>query len=80
MVRYTYMVPDLAYHRDKWERGFRTAIDVLGADHAGYPPRVRAGLVALGLPREFLDVELVGSSSSCGKASRSSSASGPATS
>jgi arginyl-tRNA synthetase len=56
---YTYMVPDLAYHRDKWERGFRTAIDVLGADHAGYPPRVRAGLVALGLPREFLDVELV---------------------
>ena len=35
---YTYMAPDLAYHRDKWERGFRTAIDVLGADHAGYPP------------------------------------------
>jgi arginyl-tRNA synthetase len=56
---YTYMAPDLAYHRDKWSRGFRTAIDVLGADHAGYPPRVRAGLVALGLPREFLDVELV---------------------
>lgn len=56
---YTYMAPDLAYHRDKWERGFRTAIDVLGADHAGYPPRIRAGLVALGLPREFLDVELI---------------------
>jgi len=56
---YTYMGPDLAYHRDKWERGFRTAVDVLGADHAGYPPRVRAGLVALGLPREFLDVELI---------------------
>jgi arginyl-tRNA synthetase len=56
---YTYMAPDLAYHRDKWSRGFRTAVDVLGADHAGYPPRIRAGLVALGLPREFLDVELV---------------------
>jgi len=56
---YTYMAPDLAYHRDKWNRGFRTAVDVLGADHAGYPPRIRAGLVALGLPREFLDVELV---------------------
>jgi arginyl-tRNA synthetase len=56
---YTYMAPDLAYHRDKWHRGFRTAVDVLGADHAGYPPRIRAGLVALGLPREFLDVELV---------------------
>ncbi|HLL99036.1 MAG TPA: arginine--tRNA ligase [Rubrobacteraceae bacterium] len=56
---YTYMAPDLAYHRGKRERGFRTAVDVLGADHAGYPPRVRAGLVALGLPREFLDVELI---------------------
>ena len=56
---YTYMAPDLAYHRDKWDRGFRTAVDVLGADHAGYPPRIRAGLVALGLTREFLDVELV---------------------
>src|ERR687893_813007 len=56
---YTYMAPDLAYHRDKWERGFRTAVDVLGADHAGYPPRIRAGLVALGLPGVFLDVELI---------------------
>ncbi len=56
---YTYMAPDLAYHRDKWNRAFRTAVDVLGADHAGYPPRIRAGLVALGLPPEFLDVELV---------------------
>jgi arginyl-tRNA synthetase len=56
---YTYMAPDLAYHRNKWDRDFRTAVDVLGADHAGYPPRIRAGLVALGLPREFLDVELV---------------------
>jgi arginyl-tRNA synthetase len=56
---YTYMVPDLAYHRDKWERGFRTAVDVLGADHTGYPPRIQAGLVALGLPGDFLDVELI---------------------
>jgi arginyl-tRNA synthetase len=56
---YTYMAPDLAYHRSKWDRGFRTAVDVLGADHAGYPPRIRAGLVALGLPRDFLDVELI---------------------
>jgi arginyl-tRNA synthetase len=56
---YTYMAPDLAYHRDKWERGFKSAVDVLGADHAGYPARIRAGLVALGLPREFLDVELI---------------------
>ncbi len=56
---YTYMAPDVAYHRDKWNRGFGVAIDVLGADHAGYPPRIRAGLVALGIPEDFLDVELV---------------------
>jgi len=56
---YTYMAPDLAYHLDKHERGFGTAVDVLGADHAGYPPRIRAGLVALGVPRGFLDVEFV---------------------
>lgn len=56
---YTYMAPDLAYHRDKSRRGFGTAVDVLGADHAGYPPRIRAGLVALGIPEDFLDVELV---------------------
>jgi arginyl-tRNA synthetase len=56
---YTYMVPDLAYHRGKWDRGFRTAVDVLGADHTGYPPRIRAGLVALGVPRNFLEVEIM---------------------
>jgi arginyl-tRNA synthetase len=56
---YTYVAPDIAYHRDKWNRGFRHAVDVWGADHAGYGPRLRAGLVALGLPREFLEVELI---------------------
>ena len=56
---YTYMAPDVAYHRNKHERGFATAVDVLGADHAGYPPRIRAGLLALGLPEDFYEVELV---------------------
>jgi arginyl-tRNA synthetase len=56
---YTYVAPDIAYHKNKWERGFRLAINVLGADHAGYGPRLRAGLMALGLPEGFLDVELV---------------------
>jgi arginyl-tRNA synthetase len=56
---YTYVSPDIAYHKNKWERGFRLAINILGADHAGYGPRLRAGLVALGLPEDFLDVELV---------------------
>ncbi|MDP9440404.1 MAG: arginine--tRNA ligase [Actinomycetota bacterium] len=56
---YTYMAPDVAYHRNKRERGFATALDVLGADHAGYVPRIRAGLLALGLPGDFYEVELV---------------------
>ncbi len=56
---YTYVAPDIAYHLDKWSRGFRRAINILGADHAGYEMRLRAGLVALGLPEDFLDVELV---------------------
>ena len=56
---YTYMAPDIAYHRDKYRRGFGTAVDVLGADHAGYPPRIKAGLAALGIREDFLDVELV---------------------
>ena len=56
---YTYVLTDIAYHRDKWTRRFRTAVNVWGADHAGYGPRLRAGLVALGLPEDFLDVELV---------------------
>jgi arginyl-tRNA synthetase len=56
---YTYVAPDIAYHWDKWRRGFKTAIDVWGADHAGYGPRLRAGLVAIGVQDDFLDVELV---------------------
>jgi len=56
---YTYLVPDIAYHRDKHERGFVRAIDVWGADHHGYIPRMQAALRALGLPDDFLHVEIV---------------------
>lgn len=56
---YTYMAPDLAYHLDKHERGYGTAVDILGADHAGYPPRIRAGLAALGVKEGFLEVEII---------------------
>lgn len=56
---YTYLVPDVAYHIDKHERGFDRAIDVWGADHHGYIPRMRAVLQALGYPPEFFDVALV---------------------
>ncbi len=56
---YTYFVPDIAYHLDKFDRGFTTAIDVWGADHHGYIPRVRGALVALGLPEDWFEVAIV---------------------
>ena len=56
---YTYLVPDIAYHRNKHERGFGRAIDVWGADHHGYTPRMQAALRALGYPDGFLHVEIV---------------------
>jgi len=56
---YTYLVPDIAYHIDKHDRGFDRVIDVWGADHHGYIPRMRAVLSALGYPPEFFDVALV---------------------
>ena len=46
---YTYFVPDVAYHVDKWERGFARAINVQGADHHSTVTRVRIGLQALGM-------------------------------
>src|SRR5215204_625368 len=46
---YTYFLPDVAYHVDKWGRGFRRAINVQGADHHSTVTRVRAGLQALGM-------------------------------
>ena len=56
---FTYLTPDIAYHVDKHDRGFDRVIDVWGADHHGYIPRMRAALAALGYPPEFFDVELV---------------------
>lgn len=51
---FTYLLPDIAYHRDKFSREFRLLIDVWGADHHGYVPRMRAALQALGHdPAEF---------------------------
>lgn len=55
----TYLVPDIAYHADKHARGFDRVIDVWGADHHGYIPRMRAVLLALGYAPEFFDVALV---------------------
>jgi arginyl-tRNA synthetase len=56
---YTYFMPDIAYHRTKLERDFDRAIDVWGADHHGYVPRMRAALEALGAPPDFFDAVIV---------------------
>ncbi|MCU7914996.1 MAG: arginine--tRNA ligase [Candidatus Thiodiazotropha sp. (ex Gloverina cf. vestifex)] len=55
----TYFASDIAYHMDKLERGFERVIDVWGADHHGYVPRVKAALQALGDDPTKLDVLLV---------------------
>lgn len=56
----TYVVPDIAYHYDKLvTRGYDTAIDVLGADHHGYIPRLKAALTALGVDASRLDAVLM---------------------
>jgi arginyl-tRNA synthetase len=55
----TYFAADIAYHKNKYERGFDTVIDVWGADHHGYVPRMYAGIQALGKNKEALDVILV---------------------
>jgi arginyl-tRNA synthetase len=44
----TYFLPDIAYHKDKYDRGFDRVIDIFGADHHGYVPRMRAAIAALG--------------------------------
>lgn len=56
----TYVVPDIAYHYNKLvTRGFDKAIDVLGADHHGYVPRLKGALTALGVDADKLDVVLM---------------------
>ena len=55
----TYFASDIAYHMDKLERGFDRVIDVWGADHHGYVPRVKAALEAMGGDPSKLDVLLV---------------------
>ena len=55
----TYFASDIAYHADKYRRGFHSIIDVWGADHHGYVPRMRAAVAALGRPEVSFDVVLV---------------------
>ena len=56
---YTYFVPDAAYHRDKFDRGFTTVIDLLGPDHQGHISRLKNFVKALGLPDEWLEISII---------------------
>jgi len=56
---YTYFASDIAYHADKINRGFRTLIDVWGADHAGYIKRMQAAVRALSGGKAELDVKVI---------------------
>jgi arginyl-tRNA synthetase len=54
--QFTYLAPDIAYHRNKYERGFQQLIDILGPDHHGYMGRLRAAVEALGYDKESLKI------------------------
>jgi arginyl-tRNA synthetase len=56
---YTYFASDIAYHRDKFERGFANLIDVFGADHGGYIKRMQAAVMAISAGKATLDVKVV---------------------
>ncbi len=55
---FTYMVPDLAYHMQKYERGYDLIIDLWGKDHHGYEPRIQAGLKSMGYENK-LEVDYI---------------------
>ncbi|MDV6379448.1 arginine--tRNA ligase [Sporosarcina sp. GW1-11] len=55
---FTYLTPDIAYHEDKLQRGFDKLINIWGADHHGYIPRMKAAIEALGYDRDTLEVEV----------------------
>ncbi|WP_191557576.1 arginine--tRNA ligase [Metabacillus idriensis] len=56
---YTYLTPDIAYHKDKLDRGFTKLINIWGADHHGYIPRMKAAIEALGYEKDTLEVEII---------------------
>ncbi len=56
---YTYFASDIAYHKDKFDRGFRNLVDVWGADHGGYIKRVEAAIKAVTSGQAALDVKIV---------------------
>jgi arginyl-tRNA synthetase len=57
--QFTYFASDISYHLEKQRRGFEKAINVWGADHHGYVPRIKAALLAHGFPEDWLSVLLI---------------------
>ncbi len=55
----TYLVPDIAYHYDKYKRGYTKIIDILGTDHHGYVARLKSSVKALGNDPDLLEVKLL---------------------
>ncbi|WP_067841132.1 arginine--tRNA ligase [Amphibacillus sediminis] len=56
---YTYLTPDIAYHKNKLDRGFDQLINIWGADHHGYIPRMKAAIQALGHDADKLEVQII---------------------
>ena len=56
---YTYLVPDIAYHNDKFKRGFDVLVDFFGADHHGYIPRLKGSMTALENDASKLHVDII---------------------
>ncbi len=56
---YTYLLPDIAYHYNKLQRGFSLCVDILGADHHGYINRMKSSLEMLGYSKDVLEIELI---------------------
>jgi len=57
--QYTYLTPDIVYHKDKFARGFTRIVNILGPDHHGYIPRIKAAAGALGHSVDDLDILIV---------------------
>jgi len=56
---FTYFAPDIAYHKNKLDRGFEQIIDIWGADHHGYVPRMKAAIEALGAGKDSFEALLI---------------------
>ena len=56
---YTYLTPDILYHKHKLDRGYKKLINIFGADHHGYIPRLKASIQAIGYDADTLEVDII---------------------